>query len=380
MIRRLAPLLIAFGLLTALPAAGAAASQFPPGYEGYHTYDEMVTEIHDIAAAHPDIVALSVIGQSYEGRDLWAVKISDNVNTDENEPEVVFTALTHAREHLTVEQALALIHWLVDGYGQPGNERTDAIVNSTVIWVLPELNPDGGEFDIKGGHFHGWRKNRQPTPGSTSIGTDINRNYGYHWGCCGGSSADPASYLYRGPAAWSTPEARAERSFFASRVIGGQQQIRMVLNLHSHAERIIYPYGYTTTPVPPDMVRRDHRIMAAIAGGMADRNGYRPSQASHWYIMSGTANDWIYHRYRIPSFTMELGPSASVHHFNLPSDQIGPETEVNKDALLWFLEQAPCPSAVIGDTCGTRPSSAPAPAVAAWQMRPSMDLRGSLPI
>ena len=48
----------------------------------------------------------SAIGTSYQGRTIWAVKISDNVATDENEPEVLFTAHQHAREHLTVEMAL----------------------------------------------------------------------------------------------------------------------------------------------------------------------------------------------------------------------------------------------------------------------------------
>jgi predicted transcriptional regulator len=65
----------------------------------------------------PTIVKKFSIGKSYQGRELWAAKISDNVNTDENEPEVMFDSLTHAREHITVEMNLYLLHLLADNYG-----------------------------------------------------------------------------------------------------------------------------------------------------------------------------------------------------------------------------------------------------------------------
>ena len=105
--------------LTLLGAAvgPAAAGDFPPKDSRYHSYTEMVADIHAVEAAHPDIVHVFSIGKSYQGRDLWAAKISDNVATDENEPEVLFDALHHAREHLTVEQALYLLHLLADDYG-----------------------------------------------------------------------------------------------------------------------------------------------------------------------------------------------------------------------------------------------------------------------
>ncbi len=362
MIRRLAPFLAALVLLALVPATAAAGTtEFPPGYEAYHTYDEMVADITAMAAAHPDIVALSVIGHSYEGRALYAVKISDNVNTDENEPEVVFTGLTHAREHMGLEQVLALMHWLVDDYGQPGNQRTDAIVNSTEIWVLPEMNPDGAEFDISGGHFHEWRKNRQPNPGSPYIGTDLARNYPFMWGCCGGSGKNPSSMYYRGAAPMSAPEARAERDFIKSRVVDGKQQIRLLISFHSHARRILYPYGYTQDPVPPTMTLKDHQMLVALSNGMAARNGYSVMQGSHWYITSGGGGDWMYHKYRILPFTIELPPGVGAPNGYLTSDHIGPVTEHNREALLWFLEQAGCPSAAIGDPCRPASTIAPSP-------------------
>jgi carboxypeptidase T len=349
-----AVLLVLAAIVTvALPAA-AGSHDFPKGDEAYHTYPELTAELHAIAAAHPEIASLRSIGKSYVGRDLWVLKISDRVAVDENEPEVLITGLTHAREHLTVEQALALIHWLVDGYGS--DTRTTRLVDTTEIWVAPMLNPDGGQYDIRKGSYHLWRKNRQPTPGSSAIGTDINRNYGYRWGCCGGSSSNPLAITYRGPKAWSTPEAKAERDFVQSRVVGGKQQIVLDIAFHSFGGQILYPYEYTTKAVPPDMVKKDHKALVALAHGVAARNGYTPMQGSHLYITDGSFGDWSYGSQRILHLTIELMPrTTSDGGFYPAGSRIGALTKNNRGALLWFIAQARCPydAAGLAHVCGT---------------------------
>ena len=172
------------GVLATLVALGggvpvaSAASEFPVGWEGFHTYAEMVTDIQTVAAAHPDIVSLFSIGTSYKGRAIWAAKVSDNVATDEPEPEVLFDGLHHAREHMSLEMTLTILHWLAGGYGS--DSRITNIVDTREVWIIFSVNPDGAEFDIKDGHYHLWRKNRQPNAGVTAIGTDLNRNYDYH--------------------------------------------------------------------------------------------------------------------------------------------------------------------------------------------------------
>jgi carboxypeptidase T len=346
--------LLVTGLLTASAGAAAAAPRFPPGDETYHTYPELTAELQAIADAHPGIVQLSSIGKSYLGRELWMLKISDNVATDENEPEVLITGLTHAREHLTVEQSLAVIHWLVNGYGN--TPRITQIVDSTVVWVAPMLNPDGGEWDIRYGRYHSWRKNRQPTPRSDAIGTDINRNYGYRWGCCGGSSSYPYDIVYRGPYAFSTPEASAERDFVESRVFDGTQHIKLAVSLHSFGAEILFPYGYTTKGLPSDMVPNDRKAMKALATGIGARNGYHPMQESHLYITDGTFLDWDYGHARVLTFTIELAPqTTSQGGFYPPGSQVASLTSHNKNALLWFIEQAHCPydAAGITQACST---------------------------
>ena len=104
-------------------------------------------------------------GRATTGRELWAAKISDNVAVDEDEPEVLFDGGTHADEHMGVEMTLKILHWLADGYGI--DPRITSIVDTREIWIVFMVNPDGVAHDIAGGKFHYWRKNRQPTPGST---------------------------------------------------------------------------------------------------------------------------------------------------------------------------------------------------------------------
>src|SRR5690606_6021374 len=108
-------------------AAPEQAVPRPPSDSGYHTYAEMIAFIDGLVADHPAIAGKFSYGTSCEGRQLVGVKISDNVGADEAEPEVLFTAHQHAREHLTVEMALYIMDLLTDGYG--ADSRITSLVN-----------------------------------------------------------------------------------------------------------------------------------------------------------------------------------------------------------------------------------------------------------
>jgi hypothetical protein len=340
-----APVLSA--LLVMVTASVATATEFPVGKQGYHSYTEVAAEVAAVAAARPDIVSRFSIGKSYQGRDIWAVKISDNVTLDEDEPEVMFDGTHHADEHMATEMTLHILHWLVDGYGP--DPRITNIVDSREVWIVFVVNPDGAEYDISGGRFHYWRKNRQPTPGSSYIGTDLNRNYGYHWGGGGRTSSNPQAITYRGPAPFSSPEDRAMRDFMASRVVNGRQQIRTAMTFHEYGRLVMWPYGYTLTNVPLDMTAQDQLALSIIGKAMARSNGYTPQQASDLYVSSGTSRDYQYGVYRIFSYTFEL----SVRDY--PDDSlIASETGRNKEAALYLMERAWCPLSVLG--AGVRPA------------------------
>ena len=329
---------------------------FPPADAAYHNYAEMSDDILAVANAHPDIVSRFSVGLSYEGREMWAVKISDNVATDEAEPEVLFIGQHHAREHITVEMTLYILHLLADNYGT--DQQITDLVNSREVYIVFTTNPDGSEYDIATGSYRSWRKNRQPNSGSSYVGTDLNRNYGYKWGCCGGSSGFPSSETYRGAAAFSAPETQRIRDFINSRVVGGKQQIKTSITFHSYAQLVLWPYGYTYTDVPSDMTQDDHDVFAAMGQAMAQTNGYTAQQASDLYITDGTTDDWAYGVHKIFMYTFEMGSTT----FYPPGSQIAALTSVNDAAVRYLLDKSDCPYKVIGKEgqyCSTTPLAAP---------------------
>jgi len=342
------------GVALAAVAGPAAAANFPAKDSRFHNYAEMVADIKAVEAAKPSIVDVFSIGKSYQGRAIWAAKISDNVATDENEPEILFDALHHAREHMTVEQALYTLHLLADNYAS--NAQVKNLVNGREVFIVFALNPDGGEYDLTcTGSSHppycAWRKHRQPNAGSSAIGTDLNRNYGYRWGCCGGSSGSTSSITYRGPKAWSAPETRVLRDFVNSRVKNGVQQIRAHVTLHTNGQLILWPYGYTKTNIPVDMSVQDHDTFVAMGKRMASLNGYKAEQSSDLYITDGDQIDWMYGAHRVFSFTWELYPpeTSTVWGDHYPADEhIAAQTARNRNALLYLIDVGGCPYRAIG--------------------------------
>ncbi len=329
---------------------------FPPTDSAYHNYAEMLADIQAVAAAHPDLVSLFSIGISYQGREMWAAKISDNVAVDEAEPEVLFIGQHHAREHITLEMTLYVLHLLADKYGT--DPQITDLVNTREVYIIFTTNPDGSEYDIATGAYRSWRKNRQPNTGSLYVGTDLNRNYGYKWGCCGGSSGSPYSETYRGASAFSAPETQRIRDFINTRVVGGVQQIKTSITFHSYAQLVLWPYGYTYTDVPSDMTQDDYGVFVAMGQAMASTNGYTPQQASDLYITDGTIDDWAYATHKIFMYTFEMGSNT----FYPPGSSISALTGVNDASVRYIIQQADCPYRTIGKEaqyCATTPPPAP---------------------
>ncbi|WP_435204359.1 M14 family metallopeptidase [Micromonospora sp. bgisy143] len=320
---------------------------FPPADSNYHDYAELTAVVNQAVADQPAIARKISIGTSYEGRDLMAVKISDNVGTDENEPEILFNAQQHAREHLTVEMAIYLLNLFTDSYGS--DSRITNIVNSREIWIVPTVNPDGSEYDIATGSYRSWRKNRQPNSGSSNVGTDLNRNWSYQWGCCGGSSGTTSSETYRGPSAFSAPETQALRNFVNSRVVGGVQQIKANIDFHTYSQLVLWPFGYTTANNPSGMSADQYNTFATIGQQMAATNSYTPEQSSDLYIADGTSIDWMWATHGIWAYTFEMYPGSSSGGGFYPPDEVIPaQTTRNREAVLMLSEYADCPYRAIG--------------------------------
>ncbi|MFE2260320.1 M14 family metallopeptidase [Streptomyces griseosporeus] len=330
-----------------LAAGESRLYDFPSADSKYHNYAETNAEIDQRLAAYPGIMSRRVIGKSYQGRDIVAIKVSDNVATDENEPEVLFTFHQHAREHLTVEMALYLLRELGAGYGT--DSRVTSMVNSREIWIVPDLNPDGGEYDIATGSYRSWRKNRQPNSGSSYVGTDLNRNWNYKWGCCGGSSGSTSSETYRGSAPESAPEVKVVADFVRGRVVGGKQQITAGIDFHTYSELVLWPFGYTYSDTATGMTADDYNAFRTVGQKMAASNGYTAEQSSDLYITDGSIDDYLWGTQKIFSYTFEMYPSSgSGGGFYPPDEVIERETSRNRDAVLQLLENADCMYRSIG--------------------------------
>ncbi len=160
---------------------------------GYYTFAEIVSDLDSMFQLYPNLITEKYsIGTSVEGRTIWAVKISDNPNINEDEPAVGFDALVHAREPQSMATQMYFIWYLLENYGT--DPEVTYLVDNREIYCVPCFNPDGYEYnrqtDPNGGGF--WRKNQRETMDGFVYGVDLNRNFGYKWGYNNiGSSPDP---------------------------------------------------------------------------------------------------------------------------------------------------------------------------------------------
>jgi hypothetical protein len=323
----------------------------PLGTTEYHSYDETVTELNQIATDHLSITKLISIGKSYEGRDIWAMKVSDNPEIEEDEPEVFFNGNHHAREWLTIEVCLYILNYLTDNYTM--NSTITNIVDNRQIWVIPCVNPDGRVYDSPDddptNHASqplGWRKNRKDNGGS--YGVDLNRNYGYMWGGAGASDV-PAHETYRGLEPFSENETRAIRDFVQ------QHDFVFLISYHTSGQLILYPWGYTYNKSEDDaLFRTVAQNMASLITNKAgsSHTGYTPQQGSDLYMTSGTDDDWLYGEMGIFSYCIELYPhkndnDAAVKNpydsFHPRADKVIPVCEDNIEAALYLAKIADNP-------------------------------------
>jgi len=280
------------------------AMQYPDraDYGAYHTFEEGIAWLDDLAAQYPDVVSPRwSLGTTHEGRDLWCVRVSDNPTVDEDgEPEVLFDAEHHAREVMSSEMVLMLTAYLAEQY-DAGDPEIRELVDGNEIYLVPFVNPDGFVYNEtnypNGGGM--WRKNRRNNLDGT-YGVDCNRNYPYEWGCTGGSSGYPGDETYRGPSAGSEPEVQAMMQFIDAHDFVIRQ------SYHTYGDLTLYPWGYTTADTP------DHAVFVELAASMVQYNGYTPGQPPEvLYEVCGDTFDWDYGQQdahtKIFGFTNEIG-------------------------------------------------------------------------
>jgi carboxypeptidase T len=296
----------------------------------YHSAETLEQDLRQLAESQPEIAELREIGRSLEDRPIWALRIGER---RASEHKLLFMGCHHAREWVSVEVPYLLAEHLVNNADQPPVRQW---LQRGEIWVAPMVNPDGHEFSRTQDRL--WRKNRR-TNFDGSIGVDPNRNYGYMWGTLNISTSShvPSDPTYVGPRAFSEPETRAVRNLVASELFRG------VITYHSFSQLILYPWGYTSQPIPDasdlsTMTKLAKRMQQLIRGvhGIT----YTPQQSSQLYLTAGDTTDWTYGEYGIPSFTIELRPdSVQNGGFILPPEQIEPTFEENLPAAMEFIKR-----------------------------------------
>ena len=176
------------------------------------------------------------------------------------------------------------------------------------------MNPDGAEFDMAGGSWHQWRKNRRPIREFDGDRRRSQPPVRLQVGRRRQLECQSGQRRYRGPNPWYAPEVRHYRDFISGRVVDGKQQIKVILSLHSAAKLVLWPYSYTKENVPPEMPQDDHDAFVALGTKLASLNGYTPEQGSDLYRVPGDQDDFAYHEWGIFTFTFEMkkGPFPAV--------------------------------------------------------------------
>lgn len=275
-------------------------TDFPSSDSNFHNYTELTAELQKLANENPDIVHLSSIAKTNENRDIWAVRITKDLNIADQKPAVIYMGGHHAREHVSVEIPLMWAQYLISEY-RKGNQRIVDLINSRDIHIIPAVNPDGLEFDVSGAKYKLWRKNRTQNSDGT-YGVDLNRNYGYRWGT-GGSSTNTTDDTYMGPKPFSEIETQAVKNY-----VEAHTNITVLLTVHTFSKLILFPWGSTHEKLE---IMNDRQVHEKMAAKMSTWNGYKPQQSSDLYIASGDTVDWAYGTHKIISFTFELDPDSS---------------------------------------------------------------------
>lgn len=276
---------------------------------GNYTLLEAIAQMDTLRNMYSDFVSeKDSIGTSIEGRTIWAFKVSDYPSVDEDEPEVLYTGLTHAREPVSMMNLFFFVRWLCENYSS--DPTAEFLVNHREMWFVPIINPDGYVYNEtiapNGGGMH--RKNRRPNPDNsncnngTQQGIDLNRNYSYNWGADNsGSSGNPCSAVYRGASAFSEPETEAISNFILAR------QFKNVLHYHTYSNVLIHSWGDGTFPDEPDL-----STLREIGAEMTRENGYAVGTGTETigYGVNGDAVDWTYGTAGLISYTPEVGSYA----------------------------------------------------------------------
>ncbi len=268
--------------------------------DAYLPYEQIENKLFALQTRFPGIVHIEKIGVSTTlGLPIWAAKVSDNVQTDENEPTILFQGLHHARELIGANVCLDLLTMMCKNYYK--NRDITRWLDAMEIWIVPVLNPDGYKYifehDIG---FPWWRKNLHDNNDDGQFrtaddGVDLNRNYDFNWQ---DGDEDSNSWFYRGEQPFSENETQAIRHLVQ------RENFVLGISYHSYGESVLYPWGNYFQPPDIELIL-DTANKLAQTMSLSSKNG-------HYMILPldgkiGQSSNWMYSYTRTIDYIVEVG-------------------------------------------------------------------------
>ena len=296
-------------------------------WDAYPTYSEYTAKMQYFASTYPNLCSLESIGTTQNGRDLWVLKISDNVSTNEAEPEFFYNSSMHGDELAGYPLMIRLIDYLLSNYGT--DSEVTNLVNSTEIYINPLANPDGS--------YRTAGNNTITNPiRANASGQDLNRNYPdnqnasrLHYSSVGG--------VYENETQAFMKFEESKDLVLAANFHGGIELVNYPYdNTYSlHAEQDYYEYisveyatnAQTNSPGDPSYMTDDPDSGFITSPGVT--NG------AAWYVVYGGRQDYMNYYRHSKEVTIELSGTKWVSASQLPN-----LWDYNKQALLDYMKQA----------------------------------------
>ena len=315
-----------------------ADEQAASGYNVWRSWDEkggIRDELYRLAKQNPQLVKLEVLGHTYEGREIIALKLTQGARgqADGTRPAVLYSSTQHAREWISTEVNRRLLNSFIDGW-RANDKETRNLLKNNELWFVLVANPDGYQYTFD--HERLWRKNLRDNDNDGQItradGVDPNRNYPEHFGYDEeGSSSQISSDTYRGPSAGSEPETQAMMSLF------DRADFSFQVNYHSFGQWLLYAEGWQTgTPTADDP------IYYALSGNRDNPAipDFEPGLSSDvLYVTNGETTDFAHTQRGTLAWTPELGEGDDDGGFVFPDDEAQVQAEFER-ALPFALDVA----------------------------------------
>lgn len=259
-----------------------------------------------LEAMFPSVANMSSIGKSYEGHDIYALRVgapSEDGETSGPRKTILITGGLHGREWISTSSANYLLWSAVTTYGTD-SMMTKLLKHFDVVFI-PVLNPDGYEYTWKVDRL--WRKSRQPTKMRFCRGLDLDHTFSHGWDA-GGQASDPCSESYGGEQPFQAVEAAALARWARNETEHGVNFVAF-LDLHSYSQQVLYPYAYTCSLEPPNLENLEE-LAVGLAKAIRISSGepYTVSSACEGAVARAySAND--------PLQRIEVGGGAAIDWF-----------------------------------------------------------------